>query len=344
MLKSLFYHFLRNYLKFYGYIYFRDIKIYGKNNIPKKGGLLFSPNHQSAFIDPVLVASYNSGKILSLTRSDVFGGPLQWFLDAMEMLPIYRLRNGYSNLKKNEEIFEKCYEVLGKGKKMQMFSEGGLHTEYYLKRISKGSSRIAYNAQKKYPNQNIYIIPVGINYGNHEKPRCSIQLVFGKAIKIKEYMNANNLESENINNIRDSLQIEMENCLWLPKKEDDYDLKKSLIDKKTTKLSFSKIKTLLKENHKNQNNLKKSHFIKSIIIKILTIPNIIPIIISRKIVTLIKDKDFIGSMKYGCGAIIFPIWWIILGLIILYFFNPIICVIFIVFSVLSSIIRQNLLL
>ena len=344
MLKSLFYHFLRNYLKFYGYIYFRDIKIYGKNNIPKKGGLLFSPNHQSAFIDPVLVASYNSGKILSLTRSDVFGGPLQWFLDAMEMLPIYRLRNGYSNLKKNEEIFEKCYEVLGKGKKMQMFSEGGLHTEYYLKRISKGSSRIAYNAQKKYPNQNIYIIPVGINYGNHEKPRCSIQLVFGKAIKIKEYMNANNLESENINFIRDSLQIEMENCLWLPKKDDDYYFKKSLIDKKTTKMSFSKIKTLLKENHKNQNNLKKSHLIKSIIIRILTIPNIIPIIISRKIINLIKDKDFIGSMKYGCGAIIFPIWWIILGLIILYFFNPIICVIFIVFSVLSVIIRQNLLL
>ena len=344
MLKSLFYHFLRNYLKFYGYIYFRDIKIYGKNNIPKKGGLLFSPNHQSAFIDPVLVASYNSGKILSLTRSDVFGGPLQWFLDAMEMLPIYRLRNGYSNLKKNEEIFEKCYEVLGKGKKMQMFSEGGLHTEYYLKRISKGSSRIAYNAQKKYPNQNIYIIPVGINYGHHEKPRCSIQLVFGKAIKIKEYMNANNLESENINSIRDSLQIEMENCLWLPKKDDDYYFKKSLIDKKTTKMSFSKIKTLLKENHKNQNNLKKSHFIKSIIIRILTIPNIIPIIISRKIINLIKDKDFIGSMKYGCGAIIFPIWWIILGLIILYFFNPIICVIFIFFSVLSAIIRQNLLL
>ena len=344
MLKSLFYHFLRNYLKFYGYIYFRDIKIYGKKNIPKKGGLLFSPNHQSAFIDPVLVASYNSGKILSLTRSDVFGGPLQWFLDAMEMLPIYRLRNGYSNLKKNKEIFKRCYRVLGNGKKMQMFSEGGLHTEYYLKRISKGSSRIAYNAQKKYPNQNIYIIPVGINYGHHEKPRCSVQLVFGKAIKIKKYMNANNLESENINFIRDSLQIEMENCLWLPKKDDDYYFKKSLIDKKITKMSFSKIKALLNNTNKKNNTLVKPRLIKNLIVKILTIPNIIPIIISRKIINLIKDKDFIGSMKYGCGAIIFPIWWIILGLIILYFFNPIICVLLIVFSILSIIIRQNLLL
>jgi len=109
-------------------------------------------------------------------------------------------------------------------------------------------------------------------------------------------------------------------------------------------MSFSKIKTLLKENHKNQNNLKKPHFIKSIIIKILTIPNIIPIIISRKIVNLLKDKDFIGSMKYGCGAIIFPIWWITSGLILVYFFSITICLIYIICSAFSIIIRQNLLL
>ena len=157
-------------------------------------------------------------------------------------------------------------------------------------------------------------------------------------------MNTNNLESENINFIRDSLQIEMEKCLWLPKKDDDYYFKKSLIDKKITKMSFSKIKALLNNTNKKNNTLVKPRLIKNLIVKILTIPNIIPIIISRKIINLIKDKDFIGSMKYGCGAIIFPIWWIILGLIILYFFNPIICVLLIVFSILSIIIRQNLLL
>ena len=92
--------------------------------------------------------------------------------------------------------------------------------------LGKGSSRLVYNAQKNYPKQDIYIIPVGINYGHHEKPRCSLQLVFGNAIKVKDYLNENNLDSENINNIKESLQIEMENCLWLPNKEDDYDLKK----------------------------------------------------------------------------------------------------------------------
>ena len=344
MLKSLFYNFIKNYLKLYGYIYFRDIKVYGKKNIPENGGLLFSPNHQSAFIDPLLVASYNSGKVLSLTRSDVFGGPLQWFLDALEMLPVYRLRNGYHNLKKNEEIFKKCYKILGEGGKIQMFSEGGLHVEYYLQKISKGSSRLVYNAQKNYPKQDIYIIPVGINYGHHEKPRCSLQLVFGNAIKVKDYLNENNLDSENINNIKESLQIEMENCLWLPNKEDDYDLKKNLINKTTTKMSFSKIKNLLKENDKNYNELNKLNPIKNSIIQILTIPNIIPILISRKIINLLNDKDFTGSMKYACGAVIFPLWWIISSLIIVYFFSATICITYIICSILSIIIRENLLL
>ena len=157
-------------------------------------------------------------------------------------------------------------------------------------------------------------------------------------------MNENNLDSENINNIKESLQIEMENCLWLPNKEDDYDLKKNLINKTTTKMSFSKIKNLLKENDKNYNELNKLNPIKNSIIQILTIPNIIPILISRKIINLLNDKDFTGSMKYACGAVIFPLWWIISSLIIVYFFSATICIIYIICSILSIIIRENLLL
>ena len=107
-------------------------------------GLLFSPNHQGALLDPLVLASLTKGKITSLTRSDIFGGPFQWFLDAFYMLPVYRIRNGYSNLKKNDEIFAKCYELLGLGKFMLMFSEGGHHNEYYLQNLSKGSSRLAF--------------------------------------------------------------------------------------------------------------------------------------------------------------------------------------------------------
>ena len=109
-MKLIVYLFLKNIFRYYNRIYFRSVKIYGKNNIPTDGGVIFSPNHQGALLDPLVLASLTKGKITSLTRSDIFGGPFQWFLDAFYMLPVYRIRNGYSNLKKNDEIFAKCYE------------------------------------------------------------------------------------------------------------------------------------------------------------------------------------------------------------------------------------------
>ena len=99
-MKKLFYYFIKYTIKFTIHCYFRKIKIYGRENIPKNGGVLFSPNHQGAFLDPLLVGCNIKRPITSLTRSDVFGGPLQWFMDALNMLPVYRIRNGYANLKK----------------------------------------------------------------------------------------------------------------------------------------------------------------------------------------------------------------------------------------------------
>ena len=66
-------------LRYYNYVYFRNIEVHGLENIPKDGGVLFSPNHQGAFLDPLLIGSMTPSKITSLTRSDVFGGPFQWF-------------------------------------------------------------------------------------------------------------------------------------------------------------------------------------------------------------------------------------------------------------------------
>ena len=110
----------------------------GKENIPHEGAILFSPNHQNALLDPLLVGTTTGKSIYSLTRSDVFGGPLQWFFDAMQTLPIYRIRDGYDQLKKNQAVFEQCYTLLGDKKHMMMFSEGMHHGEYYLLQLVCG--------------------------------------------------------------------------------------------------------------------------------------------------------------------------------------------------------------
>ena len=98
---SVFYRLVRFIFSNYNQLYFRRFRVVGKENIPNEGAILFSPNHQNALLDPLLVGTTAGKSIHSLTRSDVFGGPLQWFLDAMQTLPIYRMRDGYDQLKKS---------------------------------------------------------------------------------------------------------------------------------------------------------------------------------------------------------------------------------------------------
>ena len=99
--------------------------------------------------------------------------PNNRFLNALQgkpqkIPPIWLMRQAgryhshYQNLKKNDATFKQCYSLLGNKGNMLMFSEGGHHDEYYLQTLSKGSSRLAYQAQMKYPKEkmtNVHFTP-----------------------------------------------------------------------------------------------------------------------------------------------------------------------------------------
>ena len=312
-MKKKFYNLILLVFRNYNHFYFKKFRVYGLENIPKSGGVLFSPNHQGAFLDPLIVGTTCGFKVTSLTRSDVFGGPFQWFLDALNMLPVYRIRDGYSSLKKNQQIFDKCYELLADGKKMMMFSEGRHHNEYYLQNLSKGSSRLVLEAQEKSKNTKIYIVPVGINYSHHQLPWQEVHVVYGKPIGVYEFIERyqkNNVKA--INSLRDALEIGMKSCLWLPENDKNYLEKKKYINLQNTKLGFPEFKkslTILSKSLKiteEKNNLLKFW------VKIFSLPNLFPLLILQKILSLFPDIVFHNSIKYSVGLLIFIFWWIIL--------------------------------
>ena len=343
-LKNIFYFIVKNLLFAFNYIYFRKVQIYGKENIPKNGGILYSPNHQGAFLDPILIGTLTPKKITSLTRSDVFGGPLQWFMDALNMLPVYRIRNGYSNLKKNDAIFDKCFNIIGNSGNLLMFSEGGHHNEYFLQNLSKGSSRLVYKAQQKHPDQTIWLMPTGINYGHHQQPHCTLHLVFGKPILVGDYMNPKNTDAENINNLRLQLQSNMKDCLWLPNNDAFYLEKKPLINARSTKMDFFSLKKALEQEQPNLPLPYKKGKTIQFIAAFLAIPNFIPLWISRKIIGLFKDIVFYSSMKYAVGALIFPFYWMLLGGCLFLFFNLNVALIVVAIAVITIFLRSRVLL
>jgi 1-acyl-sn-glycerol-3-phosphate acyltransferase len=331
-------------LRYYNQVFFREIKVYGYENIPSDGGVLLSPNHQAAFLDPLLVGSMIPNKMTSLTRSDVFGGPLQWFLDASQMLPVYRIRNGYSNLKKNDVIFEKCYKLLARKKFLLMFSEGRHHDEYFLQKLSKGSSRLAYNAQLKNPDKKIYLQPMGLNYGHHRQVRCDLHIVYGKPIEVGKEIDSKLSEAENINKIREELQERMRDCLWLPDKTENYQTQKKRINGLTTQLEFQKLRKVLDSNFENLPVRRKLSYARSAFVFLLTIPNLIPVWITRKIIGKFKDVVFISSIKYAMGLFFFPVWWLLSSIPIAYGFGNQAMTTYLLICISSIFIRQRILL
>lgn len=313
-MKKSFYHFIRIILGFYNRFYFTNFTVVGRENIPQDGVVIFSPNHQNAFMDPLLVGTTCQKSVYSLTRSDVFGGPLQWFLDAMQTLPIYRIRDGYGQLKKNEAVFERCFALLKEKKHLMMFSEGRHHPEYYLLELSRGSSRLGLLAQLRTPENPVYIQAVGLNYGNHNQGRHRCVVVYGKALDLRPYLSLyKQSAAKGINTLRNDLQKAMEDCLWLPQMDTTYQEKKPLINWENTKLPFEDLKTRLAQQ---SNTLvpanKDKTIIEQLLIYVLIFPNL-PVHLTLYFVRKqFKDPVFHGSVNYLGGLVLFVVWWILI--------------------------------
>lgn len=333
--KNTFYYGMKGLFRLFNPFYFRRIRIFGLERLPKDGGLLISPNHQGAFLDPLLVGAYMPKKIFSLTRGDVFVPPFSWLFSAMQMLPVFRIRNGYSNLKNNEATFDRCHNILARGQKLMMFSEGLHHSEMYLYPISKGSSRLAYQAQNKFPNKPMYLIPVGINYQNYNRPWKGLHLVIGKAIPIQNYLNTADKEAHIINRIRYALAEGMKACLWIPENSNDYKQKVTALQQMDCSQSFEKIRNKLATTESISHKTSKVPLGIQLLLTIFRVPNAIPLWITKRLMQLFSDPVFHGSVKYASGLFIFPLWYLIIYGFFSYFYSFNMLIIIVLYFIIS---------
>lgn len=342
-MKKLFYHFLVAVLRLYNRFYFRRFRVYGRENIPKDGSVLFSPNHQNAFLDPLLVGTSCGKSLHSLTRSDVFGGPYQWFLDALQTLPVYRIRDGYDQLRKNEAVFDRCHALLGNGQSMMMFSEGQHHDEYFLQPLSKGSSRLAMEAQLKAPDHPIYIQAVGLNFGHHIHPFHDVHIVYGKAILLQDYLEEyKNNAPRTLNKLRNLLQKEMKACLWLPENNEAYRDKKEFINAQNTSLDFHEFKTQLTKEDPALKFKRSEPTGLRLLRTLMGLFNLLPYAVVQHIMRKFKDPVFKGSVNYLIGLVVFLLWWLFLGSVGLFLGNINISILLILCSLTLLYLKQLL--
>ena len=334
--KGVIYFLLKNLCKLFNILYFRRVRIYGRENIPKNAGIIYCANHSNGFLDALLIGTYTPKKVFSLTRSDVFNNRFSWIMAAIGMLPIYRMRDGYEKLRKNQDLFARCREVLAEKKSLIMFPEAGQNLNRFLKPLSKGSTRLAYQTQKQYPSSEIYLQPIGINFSHLTAPRATLHLVFGQPISVKKFTTDSQKDPVIINQLKGVLTKGIKKCLWLPEKEKGYEKKWRYIDKKIAKKDFNVLKDRLSNNPRSSSQKIKSRFMKHL----FTFPNFIPLMIVKKILGMFKEQLFYHSMKYALGLALFPIYWIITGGILWIFTGIWVALIYFVLCVISLFLRQ----
>lgn len=195
-------------MKFFGYIFysylwvaFNTILFYfyrfspkkhstGYENIPTDRPVLFCSNHPNAFMDALLLGSAIRRRTWFLARSDVFRNKaLAKFLSFIGIIPIYRLQEGTENLAKNDETFERTAKMLEQNRAIMIFSEGLCIQERRLRKLKKGTARIAFGSEERNDwKLNLTIVPVGLNYSATPwKFHRPLYISFGKPFAVNDY-------------------------------------------------------------------------------------------------------------------------------------------------------------
>jgi 1-acyl-sn-glycerol-3-phosphate acyltransferase len=368
---SLTYHILKFYVDSCFKFYFKTT-VEGIGNIPKDKPIIFAPNHQNALMDALALLSTKTWQPVFLARADIFKNPLvSKILTLFKIMPVYRIRDGYSNLQKNDEIFNKTIDVIKNLNGLVILPEGNHGDLKRLRPLKKGIARIALQAEEACTEElDIHIVPVGLDYTNYIKVGSKLHIRFGSPIGVRPFLNQykeNAAKGYNllIEQLEKGMRAEM-----IDIKDDKYYTVYEIILKAFTpeyievkklpnthsnivdcqKLIISQIdkykssrnddflliaadaleyNLLLKRRSLNaETYLAKSNnwwtiFPRSIVLIALLpififsfINNVIPLSIIYFFTKKIADKQFISSVRFGLGVVLFPIIHLIQLLIV----------------------------
>ncbi|WP_245925673.1 lysophospholipid acyltransferase family protein [Algibacter marinivivus] len=307
---------VRAYISAGMFFYFRRIKVFGIENIPKNKSVLLLSNHQNALLDALLIATKSNRYSYFLTRAGVFQKPfVAKLLKSLQMLPVYRVRDGWGNLSNNNAIFETCSELLNKKECVVIFPEGNHNLMRRVRPLSKGFTRIVLNTFEKYPNIDLQLLPVGLNYQDAVKFPDSTAIYFGKTIEAKNYISGD--KNNDVVSLKSKIQSEISQLTTnIPK--DDYEVilgKLKLME--TDFLNPKAVNACIDFNFKDckikkvRRNMFLEYFSKFLLILIFPIPYILwKFLIKPRI----KEIEFLSTFRFAAVVTLAPVWLIILFL------------------------------
>lgn len=188
--KDRWYAFFRPYVDWMFRRSFRSFEYVGKENIPTDGAVIFAPNHTNALCDAMAILGIDHGQKVFVARADIFKDPKKAaILNWLKIMPISRVRDGLDEVRHNDETMNKAVDVLRDGVPFCIFAEGTHHPDRSILPLSKGIFRIALQANESFGHEKpVYIVPVGIAYGDYFHLWDSVQVTIGEPINVTSFV------------------------------------------------------------------------------------------------------------------------------------------------------------
>ncbi len=222
------YAFLRPYVDCMFRRSYRTFRYIGKENIPPDGAVIFAPNHTNALCDAMAILGIDHRQKVFVARADIFKDPKKAkLLNWLKIMPINRVRDGLDEVRRNDETINKAVDTLRDGVPFCILPEGTHRPKHSLLPLSKGIFRIALQANDTFGDEKpVYIVPVGLEYGDYFHLWDDLTVNIGKPINVTEFVRR---EKQKANGesypqmmmaLREELTMRMrELIIWVPDDE-----------------------------------------------------------------------------------------------------------------------------
>ncbi len=313
------------------FFYFRKIEVRKKTQIPKHIPVLFLANHQNGLLDPLIMAITSGRYAHFLTRAQVFKKPLvRKILKALQLIPVYRVRDGWQHLSLNNAIFNTCISLLNKNDAVTIFPEGSHSLIRTVRPLSKGFTRIVLGVVNNTPATQLQLIPVGLNYKNAISCPDEVMVNYGTPIPASKYI----LEEKNqaINSLKTDIHHALK-TLTTHIETENYN--ETIATLKTYNVNFlepQKVNTCIQSQFSScePQLTKRTNYVKLFFKAVLITICFVPYLVWKKVVQpKIKEIEFTSTFRFAIAITLVPIWLLVIAIVLTFTFSVSIAIYFI---------------
>jgi hypothetical protein len=259
------------------------------------------------------------------------------------MLPVYRVRDGWSTISKNNFIFNTCIEKLKNNEAVALFPEGNHHMNRTVRPLSKGFTRIIFETLKTHPELDLQLVPIGVNYKEGSTFGDSVALYYGTPISAKSMVT--DFSNEEIVALRQTMQEKIKDLTT--------HIESDVYDETITKLNALNVDFL---NPKAVNSCIESSFqecvprskqnknwLKQFFTGLLILNLFLPVIIWKYYIKpKINEVEFIATFRFALVITLVPIWIFICCFVIVSTFGLIFGLAYVLFILVIALLSVKL--